>query len=49
MARPTYIEEFNNIRDNVNKAIKPKDEDIEIDEEWDNISYMSKVSIRRKK
>ena len=48
VGRPTYVEEFNNIRDNINLAIKPKEEEnVVIDEDWDNISHYSKVSIRR--
>lgn len=66
LARPTYVEELNNIRDNVNKAILPKeyaagltqekvaaefledDEDKEFDANYDNISHLSKLSLRRK-
>ena len=66
VARPTYIEEFQNIRDNVNRAILPKEdvaalgisiqkqvsasgdqEDEQFDEDYDNISHLSKFSIRR--
>ena len=27
VARPTYVEEFENLRDNINKAIMPRDEE----------------------
>lgn len=49
MARPTYVEEFQNIRDNVNKAVMnvgapaPKVHE----DDCDNISHYSKMSIRR--
>lgn len=49
MARPTYVEEFQNIRDNVNKAVMnttsvaPKQNE----DECDNISHYSKMSVRR--
>ena len=41
VSRPTYLEEFENIRDNYVKAIKAKTWE---DEEWDNISHYSRVS-----
>ena len=49
VARPTYVEEFMNIRDNVSKAIMPRDDEaqVQIDDDWDNISHLSKMSISR--
>ena len=64
VARPTYVEELQNIRDNVNKAIIPKefaagltanegkgdDEEEEappFDPNYENISHLTKVSLRR--
>ena len=64
VARPTYVEELENIRDNVNKAVISKeyasgltdiqshagDEEEEappFDPNYENISHLSKVSIRR--
>ena len=46
--RPTYKEEFQNIRDNVHKAIQPRDS-AQIDEDWDDISHYSKISMKRPK
>ena len=45
LARPTYVEEFENIRDNVNLAIKPRENegaaDV-IDDNWENVSHYSR-------
>lgn len=43
VARPTYAEEFANIKDNVNKAIRPTKSEAGTDE-WENISHYSKRS-----
>ena len=45
-ARPTYAEEFENIRDNVAKAYKPK-KPSQLEEDWDNVSHYSKISVKR--
>ena len=44
LARPTYVEEFQNIRDNVNMAIKPRENESAdvIDDNWENVSHYSK-------
>ena len=64
VARPTYVEELQNIKDNVSKAVISKeyaagltdtqshigDEEEEappFDENYENISHLTKVSIRR--
>ena len=54
LARPTYVEEFQNIRDNVNKAIKPREDNEPaekdmIDDEWENISHYSKRKVSRER
>ena len=49
IARPTYAEEFQNIRDNLKKAIKPTEcnqTSQDIDEDWENVSHYSKISTR---
>ena len=56
MGRPTYVEEFQNIRDNVNKAVMNKEVvnyslgkgTTGTDDDCDNISHYSKISMRRK-
>jgi hypothetical protein len=55
MGRPTYVEEFQNIRDNVNKAVMNKEVANSLvkgmtgtDDDCDNISHYSKISMRRK-
>ena len=45
-ARPTYAEEFENIRDNVAKAYKPK-KSVQLEEDFDNVSHYSKISVKR--
>lgn len=49
IARPTYVEEFQNIRDNLKKAIKMTDDepDEDLDDNWENVSHLSKYSRRR--
>ena len=46
VARPTYVEEFQNIKDNVQVAIRPKKNGANVDnpEDWENISHYSKQS-----
>ena len=53
-ARPTYAEEYQNIKDNVNLAVRPagnkRDDSRPVDminEDYENISHYSKKSIRR--
>ena len=43
VARPTYIEEMENIRDNVVKAISAKNSTFE-HEDWDNVTHYSRMS-----
>ena len=41
------MEEFQNIRDNVEKAILPRAEQEHLDDDFDSISHYSKISVNR--
>ena len=50
IARPTYVEEFQNIRENLKKAIKPTStcsHQGDSVEDWENVSHYSKMSSSR--